>query len=174
MDNRKKEIRKLLVGAFTEGKDGLEAVTGLFNPFMLSTRRGTFSAYLFGITSIRYDIAYRGEEENVFCAFANSFAKVGRFADLATAPEVLCAVVMPLVRAPYAFTFETFKDGEGALTYYSARGIFSRIKGKYQLKKLLSDVEGVDRDTVGKKRSKRRSDKAPSKEENKKKSAKTE
>lgn len=141
MNDKKKEIRQLLIGSYLEGENGLEAFNNFFNPFSGGSRRGTLSSYLLGVSAVKRTVTYRGKEEKITAAFADAFAHVGRRAHLSTVPDALCVLVMPIFFRPYVFTFETGADKEGLLLFYSARGVLTRLNGKFRIRRLMRNID---------------------------------
>lgn len=106
MNERKREVRRLLTGKFMENEDGyVEPCTGVFNPFIGGSRNGAMSAYLFGLTTVRKRVRFTVSEEKALAYFDKKFADIGRRARLTSAPHVKCVVALPLILNSYAYTF---------------------------------------------------------------------
>lgn len=170
MDEQKKEIRKFLVGYYVKGENGLEAGTGVFNPFLSGLRSSAPAAFILGVTRVKHRFTYRGNAAKITELFDGKFSDIGRRFALKSDPEQHCVLVLPLIFNPYVYSLslDPEKKGEATLYCYAVRGIFSYLKCRLRINKLLRRFDGVPEINTG--LSDKRGKKA--KKENKEKKAK--
>lgn len=137
MDNRMKEIRRILTGFISYEMNGAVIVAAKNIYEMQGTEffHGSDCARMFGLHTMKRRYVFHGNVQSLYEKCVKSFADLGRRVYLTEAPDALAMLCRPLVGSPAVVTLE----GEGhalELNVYIARSPLCLVYGRRIMKRI--------------------------------------
>ncbi len=140
MDERTKEIRRILTGFITYEMGGavITAAKNLFEVQADHIFSGSDAVRVFGLRTETRQYMIAGKVQAVHEKCIQAFSNLGRRLYLKTAPEALAMLCFPFGRNPLVVTLEA-KENQLLLSVYTAKAVFSNRN----IRKIIERVEGA-------------------------------